>query len=243
MPAFIRLTKWREYQHYSDRSPPWIKLHQGLLTSRTWVSSTSESRVLAIACMMLASCTDNLIPLDPVYFRRVAYLDFEPNFDQLVEFDFIEIVDESGHLLSHRKQDASNVLDQRRGEERRAEEIVGVVVGVSPENPTTPPVTPARSAGMNGHHAEAVELLKFLNWRAGKNFRAVPANLKLIEARLASGVTAQRVKQVILRKWREWETRPEMTKFLRPETLFNATKFEQYLGEIPVENIEALPGM
>lgn len=238
MPAFLRLTKWREYQHYSDRSPPWIKLHRDLLSSRTWVSSSTESRVLAVASMMLASCTDNKIPLDAVYFRRVAYLDFDPDFGQLLDLAFLEIVDENGELLADCSRDASKVeqmLAQRRGEERRAEENVGVGFEVSPKNltPSLETPEPARARKVNGHSHEAVELLNFLNERVGKNFRPTDENLKLIEARLRSGVPAIRVRQVILRKWREWQDRPDMHQYLRPSTLFNATKFEQYLGELP----------
>lgn len=141
---------------------------------------------------------------------------------------------------SARDESGDNVTPRGRVE---GEYLLGVSSS-PPTNPTTSQVSPGRPAKLNGNHAAARELLEFLNFRSGKNFRMVPANLKLIEARLASGVTPQRVKQVILRKWREWEVRPEMQKFLRPETLFNATKFEQYLGEMPVENVsEELPGL
>lgn len=78
---------------------------------------------------------------------------------------------------------------------------------------------------------EAIEVLGFLNEKVGKTFRAVDTNLKLIEARIASGATAQNCKSVIARKAREWKNDPKMSKFLRPATLFSESKFEQYLGE------------
>ena len=78
---------------------------------------------------------------------------------------------------------------------------------------------------------DAVEVLKFLNLHAERSFRMVDTNLRLIEARLASGATIQNCKGVVARKVREWKTDPKMSKFLRPETLFSASHFESYLGE------------
>ena len=77
----------------------------------------------------------------------------------------------------------------------------------------------------------AKEVLNFLNEKTSRSFRAVDTNLRLIEARLRSGVSVQDCKSVIARKVREWISDAKMNKFLRPATLFSATNFEQYLGE------------
>lgn len=79
---------------------------------------------------------------------------------------------------------------------------------------------------------EAKEVLKFLNEKTGKKFREVPATLVFIEARLKSGVEVQDCRTLIARKVRDWGTDPKMMKYLRPETLFNQTKFETYLAEV-----------
>lgn len=124
--------------------------------------------------------------------------------------------------------------------EKRREEgnYVGVLVEL-PSTPTNPTSPKEKQAGgpkrANGYSAEARELLAFLNEKTGKNFREVGENLRLIDARLASGVPVIRCRQVILRKWREWKDREEMHKYLRPATLFSPTNFEQYLGEIPAD--------
>jgi uncharacterized phage protein (TIGR02220 family) len=82
--------------------------------------------------------------------------------------------------------------------------------------------------------AQAREVLEFLNEKAGRAFRPVDATLKPIISRLKSGVTVQDCKTIIVRKHREWKSNPEMETYLRPKTLFNATNFEQYLGECVV---------
>ena len=95
MSQFIRIVNWAKMQHYKDRSPPWIKLHRELLTSETWVSSSNDDRVLAIAIMMLAADTDNLIPANPRFIQRRAYLDSPPDLAGLIALNFIEIIEEN----------------------------------------------------------------------------------------------------------------------------------------------------
>lgn len=83
---------------------------------------------------------------------------------------------------------------------------------------------------------QAREILKFLNERTGKNFHPVDTNLDFIIARLRSGATVQDCKSVIAKKRREWIGDPKMAEYLRPATLFNKTKFEQYRGELVEES-------
>jgi uncharacterized phage protein (TIGR02220 family) len=79
---------------------------------------------------------------------------------------------------------------------------------------------------------QAEEVLDYLNQVAGKGYRKVETNLKLIRAKLESGVTVGDCKAVIDAKVAEWGSKPEMEQYLRPETLFGARKFEQYLGQL-----------
>lgn len=78
----------------------------------------------------------------------------------------------------------------------------------------------------------AKRVLSFLNEKTGRAFRPVDANVKPIVARLNSGATEGQCRQIIAKKTREWMPNPAMVAYLRPATLFNATKFEQYLGEL-----------
>lgn len=80
--------------------------------------------------------------------------------------------------------------------------------------------------------AEATEVLEFLNRKAGRNYRSTPVNLAFIQARFKEGYTVQDCKSVVAMKCREWLTDDVMGKFLRPATLFNREKFNQYAGEL-----------
>lgn len=88
--------------------------------------------------------------------------------------------------------------------------------------------------------AAALDVLAKLNEVAGTKHRGVPANVRLVSGRLRDGATVRQCYAVIGRKVREWQG-TDMERYLRPATLFNATKFTQYLGEIPAGEHERLP--
>lgn len=84
-----------------------------------------------------------------------------------------------------------------------------------------------------GIRVKAEEVLAFLNLKRGskRGYRPVDVNIELIIQRLKSGATIEDCKAVIAKKARDW-LGTDMEVYLRPATLFNRTKFEQYLGEL-----------
>ena len=75
-------------------------------------------------------------------------------------------------------------------------------------------------------------IVAYLNQKAGTNYRAsTKETSKHIKARLKENFTVEDFKVVIDKKVRGWLHDPEMSKFLRPQTLFG-TKFESYLNEL-----------
>ena len=87
---------------------------------------------------------------------------------------------------------------------------------------------------LNGYKSQAVEILTFLNEKTGRKYRPVEANLRMIEARLKEGASITDCRQVIAKKSREWLGNPKMDLCVRPKTLFNATNFAQYQGELVI---------
>lgn len=86
---------------------------------------------------------------------------------------------------------------------------------------------------------EAIEVLNFLNAKAGRAYRPKDATLRPIMARLADGATLKQCRQVIAKKHHEWKDKEGMAEYLRPKTLFNATNFEQYVGELVIVEEES----
>jgi uncharacterized phage protein (TIGR02220 family) len=75
----------------------------------------------------------------------------------------------------------------------------------------------------------AFRVIDYLNNKAGTQYRYVNSSRKLIDARLKE-FTKQDMFEVIAKKCDEWKG-TEMARYLRPSTLFNATKFEEYLNQ------------
>jgi len=110
----LKIRNWRRYQHYTNRNPPWIKLHGDLLTSRDWVSASDSERVLAIACMLIAAKTgddDGTFDADPEYLQRAAYLNTLPDLKPLINRGFLEVVQADA---SKTLADASKTLADAR---------------------------------------------------------------------------------------------------------------------------------
>ena len=83
-----------------------------------------------------------------------------------------------------------------------------------------------------GGKSEAKAILAFLNEKAGRAYQPTDTNLAFIVARLKEGYTPTQCRQVVAKKVREWSGDDKMAMFLRPSTLFNREKFNQYAGEL-----------
>lgn len=121
---------------------------------------------------------------------------------------------------------STNHRDQRN-QEQEQEQI----------NPPYPPLGGSNGIRMASaaEATEAREVLAWLNEKAGARFEPVESNLKLIRARLHEGRPAWLLKKLVAVKARQWPPGHEMHAYLRPATLFNATKCAQYIGQLPPE--------
>jgi uncharacterized phage protein (TIGR02220 family) len=89
-------------------------------------------------------------------------------------------------------------------------------------------ITPPNPPGGN----DAKTVIDYLNEKAGKRFKPTAANAKFITARVKEGFTIEDLKAVIDLKCSEWIADKKFNQYLRPSTLFNAEKFNQYIGQI-----------
>lgn len=55
----VTVKDWRQFQHYKDRRPPWIKLHRALLDDRAYLSLPVQSLAVAPLLWLLASESDD----------------------------------------------------------------------------------------------------------------------------------------------------------------------------------------
>ncbi len=133
---YFRILNWDQYQHYKDRDPPWIKLHRQTLTSEMWVAVDDASRVLAVASMLLAAETGNLIPNNPDFLKRRCYLHSEPDFSQLIECGFIEKIEQIPESASIVLASARPETEKRREEKKEGARAPKNVSGKNKVNGT-----------------------------------------------------------------------------------------------------------
>ncbi len=108
------------------------------------------------------------------------------------------------------------------------------------KTPPTPPKTLKVEMESGDKHcsSNATSILLFLNQKSGRGFRITETNLGFIEARLSeSGVDVDGCKKMIERQCAKW-LGTEQSEYLRPETLFNKTKFDSYYSakNLPIQN-------
>lgn len=96
---------WREFQHYSNRNPPWIRLHRKLLDNKDFHRLPTASKALAPMLWLLASeSLDGVIKADSddLAFRlRLSEKDVLLALRPLIESGFFDVVqDDSGVLAA-----------------------------------------------------------------------------------------------------------------------------------------------
>ena len=78
---------------------------------------------------------------------------------------------------------------------------------------------------------DSIKIIDYLNKKTSKKFKHNTKHTKeLINARLKDGYSVDDFKRVVDVKCQEW-LESDMQKYLRPSTLFNANKFEDYLNQ------------
>lgn len=91
---------------------------------------------------------------------------------------------------------------------------------------------PAKQDAKRERRKIAIQALEFLNEKTGRSYEPVPANVDRIAVIVEQGSTLEDLRAVIAKKCREWGGDEKMSQYLRPKTLFNATNFANYKGEL-----------
>ena len=76
-----RIKNWEKYQHYKNRTPPWIKLHRDILNDRAFMSLALASRGLLMQIWIVASENNGIISgseQDLAWRLRIDKADLKP---------------------------------------------------------------------------------------------------------------------------------------------------------------------
>ena len=103
---YFRVVNLDEYQHYSDRSPPWIKLHAKTLESYDFGCLQDASKAHLMLIWLLASRTKNRLPYDAVWIGNKIQAREPVNLDELQDSGFIEVFENASALQATSLRDA-----------------------------------------------------------------------------------------------------------------------------------------
>lgn len=211
------------YQHYKTRRPPWIKLYHSIWLDYPFMFLPNAAKLLYVGMLSIAPEHDNQIPWDEDYLKArlmLQNIDYSVTLQRLIDGGFLRASNSASKTLAKRKQDATPIRKRKRVRKREETTL----------------------------SSDARRVLAFLNEKTGRSFEDVDSNMRLIEARLKEAGKkgwndpVALLEGVVLRKVTEANDDPESfkPKYLRPATLFNATKFWQYAGDINKEKFNKL---
>jgi DNA-binding MarR family transcriptional regulator len=113
---------WSDFQHYKDRSPPWIKLHKGLLDNYEFQSLPIASRALAPMLWLLASDNDrgeiDAAPKKLAFRLRMTEREVSDALKPLIDNGFFLSLSADSDALAERKR----LADLETEAEKRKEE-------------------------------------------------------------------------------------------------------------------------
>lgn len=119
--SFFSVKNFEKFQHYKDRSPPWIKLYNELLDDYEFGLLPDASKMHLVAIWLLASRSENKIPYDPEWVARRINATEPVNLELLGSKGFI-LLDQQLHTSEHfASKPIAKCLSREReeGEERR----------------------------------------------------------------------------------------------------------------------------
>lgn len=141
MAATFHIKNFDRLQHYKDRSPPWIKLYNGLLDDYAFAHLPDASKAHLLAIGLLASRYSNQIPLDAEWIAKRINATSPVDLETLIKSGFIIPNQVCSILLAERLQDA------RPEREREAQVQTEKETEIEIETETT--TTPAATAEFN----------------------------------------------------------------------------------------------
>ena len=121
---YFQVVNWDEFQHYKDRNPPWIKLHNQLLDNYDFCCLQDASKAHLLCIWMIASRTGNKIPLNSDWLKGKIGATQNIDLEELLASGFIEKIvgNQSLRTVEH---NASKVISESKQvaipEESRAE--------------------------------------------------------------------------------------------------------------------------
>lgn len=215
---YIQVKNWEEFQHYKDRTPPWIKMYNHLLDDFEFSCLPDASKAHLLSIWLLASRTGNRIPNNARWIGNKINATEDVDLQSLINSGFLELIPNENNELQTSEQDASKMLQSSEKSaclEREESESRG---------------ESEEEKDLLSDESDAVSVLTYLNEVCGTKYKhSTKSHIQNINARISDGHTVEECKMVIDYKFSEWGDDQRMAGYLRPQTLFGTGNFQGYL--------------
>ena len=94
--VYLEIKNWHEFQHYTKRNPPWIKLYHTILDDYEFDRLKDKDKLLLVCLYLLAGKTNNQIPHDIEWIQRKSTLESPIDLGPLFDAGFIRISNRKG---------------------------------------------------------------------------------------------------------------------------------------------------
>lgn len=95
----FKVRNWEEFQNYSKRNPPWIRLYYRLLRDRKFFRQSNETKFAIVGIFLIASQNQNNVAADPEWLINEMGFDGIPDWQAIIESEFIIPTDCDASML------------------------------------------------------------------------------------------------------------------------------------------------
>lgn len=104
--TYLSVKNFDRFQHYKDRSPPWIKLYRDVLSDYDFTRLPDASKSHLMLIWLLASSMDNRLPNDADWLTKAIHATETVNITVLVSAGFLVLCGDASAPLAERQQHA-----------------------------------------------------------------------------------------------------------------------------------------
>ena len=183
MKTMFSVKNWSEFQHYKDRNPPWIKLHNHLLDDYEFEMLGDAAKGHLLCIWMLASRTKNEMPLDDKWITKKIGASTKVNLEALINAGFLILEHDASTPLHNETQVATVGVPP---EEKRREEAEKSRVD---SGRFLPPLDIDTVAYFESKGSTAIEAEKFWLFYDSKNWMVGKSKMKKWESAASGWIT------------------------------------------------------
>ena len=183
MKQTFSVKNWDEFQHYKDRNPPWIKLHNHLLDDYEFEMLGDAAKGHLLCIWMLASRTKNEMILDDKWITKKIGASTKVNLEALISAGFLIVEHDASTPLHNETQLATVSVpseEKSRGETEKSRVDKGRF---------TPPLDIDTVSYFESKGSTAKEAEKFWLFYDSKNWMVGKSKMKKWESAASGWIT------------------------------------------------------